>query len=60
MISGFEFSTLTEAEAVSVPPSASVAVTVQVMVSPGELVDEVSVTVLPEPSVTSSLVLVHA
>ena len=49
-IVGAVFETVTESESSSVPPSASVAVTEQVMVSSGELVELVSVRLVPEPS----------
>ena len=56
-ISGAVLSTVTEAVPVSVPSSESVAVAVHVMVSPGEEVEVVSVSVAPLPSsVPSSLV----
>ncbi len=56
--SGSELSTETESVPVSVPPSSSVAVGVQVMVSLGELLVLVRVSVLPVPSVVPSVALV--
>ena len=57
---GSVFSTLTLALSESLPPSASAAVAVQVMVSPGELVVAERVSVSPLPSVLEVLSLVHA
>ena len=58
--SGAVLSTVTAAESESVPPSGSVAVTAQVMVSPGELVDVESVSDAPVPMLVPSVALVHA
>ena len=56
--SGSELSTETESVPVSVPPSASVAVAVHVMVSLGALLEDERVTVLPVPSGVPSVELV--
>jgi hypothetical protein len=58
--SGFVLSTVTESEPVSVPPSSSVAVAVQVMVSSGEFVEVESVSDAPEPKLVPSEALVQA
>ena len=58
--SGLVLSTVTEAEPVSVPPSASVAVAVQVMASSGELVDGARVRDAPVPMLVPSVALVQA
>ena len=58
--SGLVLSTVTESVPVSVPPSSSVAVAVQVMASPGALLEDESVMVLPVPSEVPSESLVQA
>ena len=57
---GAVLSTVTEADPASVPPSESVAVAVQVMVSSGELLEAVSVTLLPVPKLVPSVSLLQA
>jgi hypothetical protein len=57
---GSVFSTLTLALSESLPPSASAAVAVQVMVSPGELVVLVKVSVESVPRELLSVAFVHA
>ena len=57
---GAVLSTVTLALSESVPLSESVAVAVQVMVSSGELVEFVSVSVEPEPRLLLSVAFVHA
>ena len=52
--------TVTESAPVSVPPSGSVAVAVQVMVSPGELVEVESVSEAPVPRLVPSVALAQA
>ena len=58
VISGLVFSTVTEAESASVSPPESVAVAVQLMVSPGALVEVVSARSAPEPRLVPSVSLV--
>ena len=57
---GSVLETVTLALSESVPLSESVAVAVQVMVSPGELVELVSVSVEPVPRELLSVAFVHA
>jgi len=57
---GAVLSTVTLALSEAVPLSESVAVAVQVMVSPGELVELVSVSVEPVPRELLSVAFVHA
>ena len=57
---GAELPTVTESEPVSVPPSVSLAVAVQRMVSSGELVEVLSVIEEPDPRLVPSVVLVQA
>ena len=57
---GSVLSTVTEPVSESVPPSESVAVAVQVMVSSGELLEVESVSVLPVPRAVPSVSLVHS
>ena len=52
--------TLTDVASVSVPPSASVAVAVQLMLSAGELVDAESVSEAPVPRLVPSVALAQA
>jgi hypothetical protein len=58
--SGAVLSTETDAESVAVPPSGSVAVAVQVMLSAGELVEVESVSDAPEPRLVPSVALAQA
>ena len=60
VISGSVFSTATEALSESVPAWGSVAVAVQVIWSPGELVDVVSVRLASVPRLVPSVSLDHA
>jgi hypothetical protein len=60
VISGAEFSTVTESESESVAPSESVAVAVQLMLSAGELVDAERVSEAPVPRLDPAVLLVHA
>ena len=58
--SGAVLPTVTESESESVPPSSSVAVAVQLMLSAGELVDVESVSEAPVPRLVPSVALAQA
>ena len=60
VIIGAVFSTVTEALSLPVPPRPSLAVAVQLMLSPGELLAGVKVRLLPDPRLVMVVSLLQA